>query len=253
MLGRLGGRSSRSLQGRQGLRLSSEASRIPRIGFGWDSHEFRPGLPLKIGGVTVPHHSGLAGHSDGDVLLHALTDALLGSIAAGDIGTYFPPSDSKWKGADSVLFVKEALRLVDEAGYRVGNVDTTLILSEPKIGPHATEIQKRVAELLGIEPSCVVSKPRLGRHGHRPRRHRPRRGSAGRDQLAVIRPIARRILLWRRSFVPMIDVGPKPSSSLRNCHHEEGFSPTRDLLFVAGVIPSPRRAGLRLARDDNFV
>ena len=135
--------------------MSSEASRIPRIGFGWDSHEFRPGIPLKIGGVTIPHHSGLAGHSDGDVLLHALTDALLGAIAAGDIGTYFPPSDPKWKGADSVLFVKEALRLVDEAGYQVGNVDSTLILSEPKIGPHAAEIQKKVAELLRIEPSRV--------------------------------------------------------------------------------------------------
>src|SRR6204780_1772335 len=83
-----------------------------RIGYGFDSHEFRPGIPLKIGGVTLPHPSGLSGHSDGDVLLHALTDALLGAIAAGDIGTYFPPTDPKWKGADSVLFVQEALRLV---------------------------------------------------------------------------------------------------------------------------------------------
>jgi 2-C-methyl-D-erythritol 2,4-cyclodiphosphate synthase len=134
---------------------NSQGSRIPRIGFGWDSHEFRPGIALKIGGVTIPHHSGLSGHSDGDVLLHALTDALLGAIAAGDIGTYFPPSDPKWKGADSVLFVKEALRLVDGAGYQVGNIDSTLILSEPKIGPHAAEIQKKVGELLRIEPSRV--------------------------------------------------------------------------------------------------
>ena len=96
-----------------------------------------------------------SGHSDGDVLLHALTDALLGAIAAGDIGTYFPPSDPKWKGADSVLFVQEALRRVDEAGYQVGNVDSTLILAEPKIGPHAADIQKKVAELLRIEPSRV--------------------------------------------------------------------------------------------------
>jgi 2-C-methyl-D-erythritol 2,4-cyclodiphosphate synthase len=130
-------------------------SRIPRVGFGWDSHEFRPGLPLKIGGITLPHHSGLAGHSDGDVLLHALTDALLGAIAAGDIGTYFPPTDPKWNGADSALFVREALRLVDEAGYAVGNVDSTLILAAPKIGPHAAGIQKKVAELLGVEPSRV--------------------------------------------------------------------------------------------------
>src|SRR6516165_900966 len=102
-----------------------------RIGYGWDSHEFRPGIPLKIGGVELPHHSGLAGHSDGDVLLHALTDALLGAVAAGDIGGYFPPSDPKWKGADSVLFVQEALRQVRRQGYAVGNADCTLILSAP--------------------------------------------------------------------------------------------------------------------------
>jgi 2-C-methyl-D-erythritol 2,4-cyclodiphosphate synthase len=134
---------------------NSQVSRIPRIGFGWDSHEFQAGVPLKIGGVTLPHHSGLAGHSDGDVLLHALTDALLGAVAAGDIGTYFPPTDPKWKGADSAVFVREALRLVDEAGYAVGNVDSTLILAAPKIGPHAAAIQKKVADLLGIEPSRV--------------------------------------------------------------------------------------------------
>ncbi len=134
---------------------NSQVSHIPRIGFGWDSHEFKPGIPLKIGGVLLPHHSGLAGHSDGDVLLHALTDALLGAIAAGDIGTYFPPTDPKWKGADSAMFVREALRLVDEAGYTVGNVDSTLILAAPKIGPHATAIQQKVADLLGIEPSRV--------------------------------------------------------------------------------------------------
>ena len=129
--------------------------RIPRIGYGWDSHEFKLGIALKIGGIAIPHHSGLAGHSDGDVLLHALTDALLGAIAAGDIGTYFPPSDPKWKGADSVTFVQEALKLVDDAGYRVGNVDSTLILAAPKIGPHAAAIQQKVAGLLGIESSCV--------------------------------------------------------------------------------------------------
>ena len=135
--------------------MSSEISRTPRIGYGWDSHEFKPGLPLKIGGVTLPHHSGLAGHSDGDVLLHAITDALLGAVAAGDIGTYFPPTDPKWKGADSAMFVREALRLVDEAGYQVGNVDSTLILAAPRIGPHAAAIRRNVAKLLGIEPSRV--------------------------------------------------------------------------------------------------
>jgi 2-C-methyl-D-erythritol 2,4-cyclodiphosphate synthase len=126
-----------------------------RIGYGWDSHEFASGVPLKIGGVQLPHDKGLAGHSDGDVLLHALTDALLGAIAAGDIGTYFPPSDPKWKGADSVRFVQEALARVTQAGYGVGNVDCTLILAQPKIGPHASQIQARVAALLKITPAAV--------------------------------------------------------------------------------------------------
>jgi len=126
-----------------------------RIGYGWDSHEFKPGIPLRIGGVELPHTHGLAGHSDGDVLLHAITDALLGAVAAGDIGSYFPPTDPRWKGADSVIFLEEALKQVKRAGYVVVNVDSTLILAEPKIGPHAKRIQARVAELLGIKPGQV--------------------------------------------------------------------------------------------------
>jgi 2-C-methyl-D-erythritol 2,4-cyclodiphosphate synthase len=126
-----------------------------RIGYGFDSHEFRPGVPLKIGGVAIDHHQGLGGHSDGDVLLHAITDALLGAIAAPDIGALFPPSDPKWKGADSVIFLREALKRVHDAGYRVGNVDASLILSAPKIGPHAATIRTRVSELLGVRCDCV--------------------------------------------------------------------------------------------------
>ncbi len=121
-----------------------------RIGYGWDSHEFKRGIPLKIGGVTLPHPKGLGGHSDGDVLLHALTDALLGAVAAPDIGTLFSPSDSRWKGADSAIFLAEALKRVNAAGYSVANVDSTLILAAPKIGPHAAAIRARVAGLLGI-------------------------------------------------------------------------------------------------------
>ena len=128
---------------------------MPRIGFGWDSHEFKPGIPLRIGGILLPHDSGLAGHSDGDVLLHALTDALLGAVAAGDIGSYFPPSDPQWKGADSAVFLREAMKQMAAKGYRVGNVDCTLILMAPKIAPHARAIQQRVAELLGISPDNV--------------------------------------------------------------------------------------------------
>lgn len=126
-----------------------------RIGHGYDSHAFQPGVPLIIGGVRLEHTHGLAGHSDGDVLLHALTDALLGAVAARDIGSYFPPSDPKWKGADSAIFLAEAMKQVSKAGYRVSNVDSCLILAAPKIGPHAKAIQDRVAELLGIDANRV--------------------------------------------------------------------------------------------------
>jgi 2-C-methyl-D-erythritol 2,4-cyclodiphosphate synthase len=126
-----------------------------RIGYGFDSHEFRSGIPLKIGGVTLAHDKGLGGHSDGDVLLHAITDALLGAVAAPDIGALFPPSDPKWKGADSVVFLGEALKRVNAAGYGVGNIDASLILAAPKIGPHAAAIRANVARLLGIDSDCV--------------------------------------------------------------------------------------------------
>lgn len=126
-----------------------------RIGFGFDSHEFKPGIPLMIGGVKLQAEPGLSGHSDGDVLLHAITDALLGAVAAGDIGAFFPPSDPKWKGANSVVFIEEAMRHIEGAGYRIGNIDSTLVLAAPKIGPHMKEIQERVAGLLKVEASCV--------------------------------------------------------------------------------------------------
>ena len=126
-----------------------------RIGYGFDSHEFRAGVPLVIGGVALEHDRGLGGHSDGDVLLHAITDALLGAIAAPDIGALFPPSDAKWKDADSAIFLQEALRRVHKAGYAVGNVDASLILAAPKIGPHAANIREHVAKLLGVRADCV--------------------------------------------------------------------------------------------------
>ncbi len=121
-----------------------------RIGFGWDSHEFKPGIPLRIGGVTLNHPEGLAGHSDGDVLLHAVTDALLGAVAAGDIGSFFPPGDPRWKDADSGIFLKLALTEIESAGFAIVNIDTTLILTTPKISPVADKIRGRVADLLGI-------------------------------------------------------------------------------------------------------
>jgi 2-C-methyl-D-erythritol 2,4-cyclodiphosphate synthase len=126
-----------------------------RIGYGWDSHEFKPGIPLIIGGITLPHDKGLGGHSDGDVLLHAITDALLGAIAGPDIGSLFPPSDPQWKGADSAIFLREALQRVAAAGYELVNLDSTLILAAPKIGPHTAAIRKHLAELCGIPGDCI--------------------------------------------------------------------------------------------------
>jgi 2-C-methyl-D-erythritol 2,4-cyclodiphosphate synthase len=131
-----------------------------RIGFGWDSHAFKPGVPLRIGGLTLEHPDGLAGHSDGDVLLHAVTDALLGAVAAGDIGSFFPPGDPRWKNADSAIFLNLALEELQHAGYRIVNVDTTLVLAAPKIAPIAAEMRARVAELLcvGIDQVSIKAK-----------------------------------------------------------------------------------------------
>jgi 2-C-methyl-D-erythritol 2,4-cyclodiphosphate synthase len=126
-----------------------------RIGYGWDSHEFKSGIPLRIGGVEIPYSKGLGGHSDGDVLLHAITDALLGAVAAPDIGTLFSPSDQRWKGADSALFLTEALKRVTNAGFQIVNVDSTLILAAPKIGPHADRIRAHVAKLIQISPANI--------------------------------------------------------------------------------------------------
>jgi 2-C-methyl-D-erythritol 2,4-cyclodiphosphate synthase len=129
-----------------------------RIGQGWDSHAFKPGVPLKIGGVAIEHPEGLAGHSDGDVLLHAITDALLGAVAAGDIGTFFPPNDPRWKDADSAIFLNLAIEEIQNAGYRIVNVDTTLVLAAPKISPIAFEIRERIADMLDLELHAVSVK-----------------------------------------------------------------------------------------------
>ena len=129
-----------------------------RIGYGFDSHEFQRDLPLKIGGLLLPHHSGLAGHSDGDVLLHALTDALLGAISAGDIGGHFPPGDPTWQGADSAVFLQEAVKRVERAGYAISNVDSTLILQEPKIAPYVPRLKMRLSALLNTAPDNISVK-----------------------------------------------------------------------------------------------
>jgi 2-C-methyl-D-erythritol 2,4-cyclodiphosphate synthase len=131
-----------------------------RIGFGFDSHEFKPGVPLHIGGLKLDHPEGLAGHSDGDVLLHAITDALLGAVAAGDIGSFFPPGDPRWKNADSAIFLNLSMEELQNAGYRIVNIDTTLVLAAPKIAPIAGEMRARIADLLciGIDRVSVKAK-----------------------------------------------------------------------------------------------
>jgi 2-C-methyl-D-erythritol 4-phosphate cytidylyltransferase/2-C-methyl-D-erythritol 2,4-cyclodiphosphate synthase len=129
-----------------------------RGGFGFDVHRFCPGDRVRLCGVDVPHDFALAGHSDADVGLHALVDAILGALAAGDIGEHFPPSDPEWRGADSALFAAHARDLVAERGGRIVNVDVTLICERPKIGPHRAAMTARLAAVLGIEPDRVSVK-----------------------------------------------------------------------------------------------
>lgn len=126
-----------------------------RTGLGFDVHAFEPGAAVRLCGVDISFDRKLAGHSDADVGLHALTDALLGALAAGDIGQHFPPSDPQWKNADSALFLAHAVKMVHERGGHIINVDITLICEAPKIGPHRESMQNRVAALCGIEPDRV--------------------------------------------------------------------------------------------------
>ena len=126
-----------------------------RIGYGWDSHEFKPGIPLKIGGVTLPHDKGLGGHSDGDVLLHAITDALLGAIGEGDIGVHFPPSDPQWRGEESRVFLEEAVRRVRAANGVVAHIDATVVCEAPRIGPFREAMRARIAGIVGLDVARV--------------------------------------------------------------------------------------------------
>lgn len=126
-----------------------------RIGEGWDVHALVPGRALVIGGVQIPHHMGLLGHSDADVLLHAITDALLGAAGLGDIGRHFPDTDERFRGADSAVLLAEATRRVRDAGFAIGNVDATVIAQAPKLAPHIPGIVARIAQVLAIEPAMV--------------------------------------------------------------------------------------------------
>ncbi|MDE2210297.1 MAG: 2-C-methyl-D-erythritol 2,4-cyclodiphosphate synthase [Betaproteobacteria bacterium] len=129
-----------------------------RIGTGFDVHPFAAGRALVIGGVTIPHDRGLEGHSDADVLLHAIADAVLGALALGDIGTHFPDHDPRWKGADSRRLLREVVALASLQRYRVGNVDTTVIAQAPRLAPHVATMRANIASDLGCAVDCVSVK-----------------------------------------------------------------------------------------------
>lgn len=126
-----------------------------RVGIGFDAHPFAGGRPLKLGGVEIPHPSGLRGHSDGDALLHAITDAILGAAGLGSIGEQFPDSDPRWGGADSAVFVEHARDLAAERDLVVGNLDAIVIAESPRIAPHVSAIRSRIASLLGVAEKTV--------------------------------------------------------------------------------------------------
>ena len=126
-----------------------------RVGMGFDSHPFEAGRKLRLGGLEIPHSKGLRGHSDGDALLHAVADAILGAAGLGSLGEQFPDTDPRWKGADSAIFVTRARELAAEKGLAIGNLDAIVIAEAPKIAPHASEIRRRVADLLQVEIASI--------------------------------------------------------------------------------------------------
>jgi len=138
------------------MNTSSSAGVFPfRIGEGWDVHQLVAGRRLVLGGIEIPHTTGLLGHSDADVLLHAITDALLGAAALGDIGRHFPDTDPQFRGADSGVLLSEAARRVRAAGWQVGNVDSTIVAQAPKLAPHIPAMCARIAQLLALDAAQV--------------------------------------------------------------------------------------------------
>ena len=127
----------------------------PRVGEGWDVHALVEGRPLVLGGITVPHTHGLLGHSDADALLHAITDALLGAAALGDIGRHFPDTDSRFQGADSTVLLAEAAQRVRAAGWAIGNIDATIVAQAPKLASHIPAMCERIAGVLNLQPGQV--------------------------------------------------------------------------------------------------
>ena len=138
------------------MNSSPDAPRPPfRIGEGWDTHALVPGRKLILGGVDIAHPVGLLGHSDADVLLHAIIDALLGAAGLGDIGSHFPDTDPRFKGSDSIVLLVETGRILAEQGLRIGNIDSTIVAQSPKLAPHIPAMRVRIAEALGLDKSQV--------------------------------------------------------------------------------------------------
>jgi 2-C-methyl-D-erythritol 2,4-cyclodiphosphate synthase len=131
---------------------------VIRVGQGFDLHRLEAGRPFILGGVTIPHETGMAGHSDADVLVHAVIDALLGAAAQGDIGSHFPDTDPGYKGADSLELLSRTGELIAAAGWAIGNIDATVVAERPKLRPHIEAIRERMAETLGIAPGAVSVK-----------------------------------------------------------------------------------------------
>jgi len=137
------------------LMITTSSALRPRLGNGYDVHAFEPGDHVTLGGVKIPHSQGLKAHSDGDVALHALMDAMLGALALGDIGTHFPDTDERWKGADSRVLLRAVNELIRENGYQVGNADLTIIAQRPKMAPHIGSMAEHIADDLGLVPQDV--------------------------------------------------------------------------------------------------
>ena len=122
-----------------------------RIGNGYDVHRLVEGRPLILGGINIPHQLGLLGHSDADVLTHSIMDALLGALSLGDIGHYFPPSDPQWKGADSMILLEQVLKIISSQGWKIGNIDSTIVAEQPKLKPHLKSMRDALARIMAIE------------------------------------------------------------------------------------------------------
>jgi 2-C-methyl-D-erythritol 2,4-cyclodiphosphate synthase len=137
---------------------------LPRIGHGFDAHRLVTGRPLRLGGIEIPHERGLEGHSDGDCVLHAVCDALLGAAGAGDMGQHFPSRDPRWRGTDSRVFVAEVGRVLRDRGFRLGNLDVTVIAQEPVLAPHLGPMRQTIASALGVADESVSVKAKSTDH-----------------------------------------------------------------------------------------